>query len=123
MRIEVVLLVVHLLMLSIELLTVALILHLLHLLLIRHIVPVIVAYLLRPLLLERPHIDHSSAHTSIILIFIVALILGTPLLVVAIVIELLLATRQFSFAILDILVTRPLNLKRSAIIELRSNPM
>ena len=123
MRIEVVLLVVHLLMLSIELLTVALILHLLHLLLIRHIVPVIVAYLLRPLLLERPHIDHSSAHTSIILIFIVALILSAPLLVVAIVIELLLATRQFSFAILDILVTRPLNLKRSAIIELRSNPM
>jgi hypothetical protein len=123
MRIEVVLLVVHLLMLSIELLTVALILHLLHLLLIRHIVPVIVAYLLRPLLLNRPHVDHSRAHASIILIFIFALILGTPLLVVAIVIELLLATRQFAFAILGILVTRRLDLKRSTIIELRSNPM
>lgn len=123
MRIEVVLLVVHLLMLSIELLTVALILHLLHLLLIRHVVPVVVAYLLRPLLLKRPHVDHASAHASIILIFIVALILGTPLLVVAIVVELLLATRQFTFAILGILVTRPLDLKGSAIIELRSNPM
>ena len=110
-------------MLSIELLTVALILHLLHLLLIRHIVPVIVAYLLRPLLLKRPHIDHSGAHASIILIFIFALILGTPLLVVAIVIELLLATRQFTFAILGILVTRPLDLEGSAIIELWRNPM
>ena len=123
MRIEVVLLVVHLLMLSIELLTVALILHLLHLLLIRYVVPVIVAYLLRPLLLKRPHIDHSSTHASIILIFIFALILGTPLLVVAIIIELLLATRQFSFAILDILITRTFDLKLSAIIELRSNPV
>ena len=123
MRIEVVLLVVHLLMLSIELLTIALILHLMHLLLIRHIVPVIVAYLLRPLLLKRPHIDHPSAHATIILIFMFTLILGSPLLVVAIVIELLLTTRQFTFAILSILVTRPLDLKRSAIIELWSNPM
>ena len=109
-------------MLSIELLTVALILHLLHLL-IGHVVPVIGAYLLRPLLLKRPHIDHSSTHASIILIFIFALILSTPLLVVAIVIELLLTTRQFSFAILDILVTRTLDLKLRAIIELRSNPV